>query len=167
MNPRIPQSDIDALSAWIDGELVGPEADRLADRLANEPALSEALKQMQAVDRALEAWQVPAPAPDLARRIKANVPKQSPHRGIYRLARWAGAVAAAAAVFLAVLLWSPLQPDSDSPGSDLAQDDATVQETPQDVEEFVVVNLDLFQDYDVVVNLETLEEIEKLERAGS
>jgi anti-sigma factor RsiW len=164
MNHNIRQSDIEALSAWLDGELPAAEAERMSRRVQDEPALAAACQELRAIDAALDFWPAPPPPADLARRIKDRAAGERRPRGIYRLVRWSAGVAAAAAVFVAALVWSPWRSETPAPGERMTQ--APAAETGQ-VEEFVVKNFDFFQDYDVVVNMETLDEIERLEETGS
>ncbi len=110
MKREIRQSDIEALSAWLDGELSRPQRNRLEKRLAQEPDLARVEQEMRRIDRALDTWQVPSASPKLAERIKANIRRSDRNRLFFRIARWGAAASAAAAVLLAAVFWFPSDP---------------------------------------------------------
>jgi len=154
MEEQVRQIDIEALSAWLDGELTAEQGREIEDRVQSSPALARALAELRALDKALGAYTVPAPADGLAGRVVASVRRSQRRSGIYRIVRWAAPAAAAAAILLATALWWIDRP---GPGPD------TPIAARTETEETAIENFDFFQDYYVVLHLETLEEIEKLE----
>lgn len=181
MNHELTQGEFEDLSAWLDGEL-SAEGARKVERLVREDAAwSRAAAELKATDRALDAWTVPAPTADLSERI---IESCSARRRRTIALRWIAAGAAVAALVVAAVALTyvarrgeptpsddriarqddgaptngALQDAPPSPGANVV--DARLEGvSPKD--RFVVENLDFFRNYDVLVNLETIEAVER------
>ncbi len=179
MNRKLTQDEFDDLSAWLDGELPTDRAGEVERLVREDAAWSRAAAELEATDRALDAWTVPAPPADLAERI---VESCSARRRRTIVFRWIAAGAAAAAIVVAaVALTYVARRGAPAPSEDriARTDDATDganQEAPpapgtkvvdahlegvREGDRFVVENLDFFRNYDVLVNLETIEAVER------
>jgi anti-sigma factor RsiW len=147
---QLRQSDFEELSAYFDGELSVEAARRIEELVRSDPDWGKAHREIQAIDSALDACEVPPARADLAGRILRKSHKAD--RGVLiRLEKWLAPLAAAAAIVLALLLFNRTAPVSTELTTEVLARD----------------NLDFFQEYDVVVNLDTLEAIEELEVQGS
>ena len=102
MNARgaLEQSDLEALSAWIDGELDAADAERVGRLVETDPAWGAVHRQFAALDEALEAMPAPRPRRGLARQIVRAATRRRLARRVIRIA---APLAAAAAVVVAVL----------------------------------------------------------------
>ncbi len=184
MTDRLEQHEFEALSAWWDGELPPEQAADIERRVDTDPRWASALADLQATDRALDAWTVPAPSTDLSARILAAAAREafqaSPQRSrVLRFAYWAVPAAAAAAVILALgVLYNPAPRTPGGEGTDVVQQAPPAPAPPAHertapapealvgldrADSAVVANLDLFRDMDVIENLDTLQAIERLE----
>ena len=94
------QSDIEDLSAWMDGELADADARRVAHLVEMDPAWTRAHRELKALDDALGAMPTPTPQRPLTDRI---VHAATRRRARVRIVRIAAPLAAAAAILLAVL----------------------------------------------------------------
>ena len=152
MQTQLSQSDFDDLSAYLDGELPPDEASRVQQCIQTQAPWRQAYEELQSLAKAMDAYAVPAPAADLAQRIIAAARSQRSMPWFARAAWLAPAAAAAAIVIAAIVLRPTTQPV-------LPQ---TAQATPvTHVDDaFIVQTMDFFKDYDVVVNLDTLEAID-------
>jgi len=170
------QSELEDLSAYLDGELSPDRKAQVEALLLREPAWRAELAQLKAVDAALDA-QVAPPAPaDLPERVIGYVRRAQRHGRLVKRLRVAGAVAAAI-VLIAAALGRYVRPRTAPPptrtadaravqGNSAKQAEAELEETLRDVagtDRFVVENIDFFRDFDVLVNYETLEAIDRLQ----
>ena len=168
-NKPLSQSQLDQISAFLDGELSASQTDQVAARLENDPAWAAAAGQFQKLGTLLEVWEAPPLRRDLTDSILAKARRKS------RLPEWVRAMiplAAAAAIFLTVAAYHFLTTDSAGVNSlvTLGGQGASDSDTQasekllkgiDDQDHFVVKNLDLFQDYDVLADFETLSAIDK------
>ena len=65
----LAQSDFEDLSAHLDGQLDAGRAEAVEELVRTDPAWGDQWNRLQAVDRALDAYDVPAPPSDLNDRI--------------------------------------------------------------------------------------------------
>jgi anti-sigma factor RsiW len=168
--PQLTQHELEALSAWMDRELTGESADRVAHKVRTDPAWQRELRRLESVDRALDYWTAP-PAPDgLAERIvQASRRQRGPASPVLSWVRWVVPPAAAAAVLLVGMLVGPFATSPElSPGPSQgtsARPGSPSQPPPAAVDKLVAENLDFFEQYDVVSNLDLLEAIGRQERS--
>jgi hypothetical protein len=179
MDEEVSKDDLENLSAWVDGELDERQAADVERAVRAGGAMGRARREMQALDRLLDRYDVPEPPADLAERIIDNVRSARRAPRVVRLARWLvpAAAAAAAIVVAAVLLSGPRQePDGPiagpvGPAEQLTTAKVLASATPEEqrllAEDFAAENLDMLRNYDVLVLWDTLEEIEKIEAADS
>ena len=167
MRQKLEQSDLDDLSAHLDGQLDADRAAGVAELIRSDPAWREAWDQLWALDRMLDVYDVP-PAPGglddrILESVRARVRRRKVLRRVWPLA---GAAAAAAAVIV-VLLVNSAQP---GPGTRTpeatAQAPGLVDPSPQEVEQAIIEHLDFVRDLNVLENYETLEAIERVELAS-
>ena len=150
------QSEVEDLSAHVNGELKPDRAAEVERLIAAGPASRKAHQQMLATDALLDAYTVPEAPADLAERIVRAARRRGRPRSVaMRVVRVALPLAAAAAVVLAVVTrLNPPVVERTTPPPETAK---------REVDRLIKDNLDFFEDYDVVANLETLEAIERLE----
>jgi len=101
------QSDIEDLSAWMDGELADADARRVARLVETDPAWTDAHRELKALDDALEAMPTPAPQRPLTEKIVRAATRR---RTRVRFIKFAAPLAAAAAIILAVLAANYFEP---------------------------------------------------------
>lgn len=167
MEARLTQTELEELSAWLDGELPPAEAAIVAQRVRQDPVWTRAQAELAALDAALNVCTVPAAPEGLADRIRENVRR---HRGgrIIRIVKYLAPAAAAAAIVLAVVIWqSGLRTGTTPAGGNgtIGQVDAALKGM-NDEDKLAVEAMDFFKNYDVLDNFETLQAIDKLESQG-
>lgn len=163
MSGQLGQSEFEDLVAYLDGELDARRAAEVRKLVETGPAWREAHRQMRELDAALDLYAAPPAPSDLAERICRNVRRKSRQPLVIRIVRWAAPLAAAAAILLFVVLSRPWDggQGTGQGGPGLVRPADVI--SPEDVERIARDNLDFFQELDVVANLDTLEEIERLE----
>jgi anti-sigma factor RsiW len=167
------QSDLEELSAWMDGELGPADAERVAGRVRTDPAWRATHEQFLALDRALDA--MPAPRP--RRSLTDGIVRAAHRRGLaVRIIRIAAPLAAAAAIVLALLIVRSLETGPRLPRlgafeQEIARHLGSV--APED--RLIVVNLPMFERYPEVdayeqvrdvADAETMAALTNLEAAG-
>jgi negative regulator of sigma E activity len=115
------KSDDELLSAWLDGEMTSDEADRLAERLANEPVLARRLDAMRAGDEAVRRVfatldETPMPEAVLQRLQAAGDAPENvvpfPARGARRFLQLPVALAATVALAVGLVIGRGISPAS-------------------------------------------------------
>ncbi len=191
MDSRLTQSELEDLSAFVDGELPAEQSRRIARRVESDGAWADAHRELLALDGLLDAYTVPAGDEGLAERICRPY-----RRARQRVLRPVGAwwrrlvplsAAAAVVIGLGILGWREYVGRLDAPNEPVEMASAAGQPARQDAEpddgmdevdrglkdysraeQFAIVNLPMVrtvsEDYDVIANFETLEAIEQLER---
>lgn len=144
----LSESDLELLSAWMDGELAADQAARVAGLVATEPPWRQAHREFLAIDAGLGAMPAPELRSELTDRIVNAARGQ---RRFRRIVAVAGSLAVAAAVVLAVWLVRPGQmapppeaPVARSPVED--QIDAALIDVPAE-DRFIVRKLGFFREY--------------------
>ena len=147
--------------------------------MRDNPAWTDALGELKALDSALEAWAAPVSPEGITERIVRGV-RASEHRKprTRRLVRWLGPAvgAAAAAIVLAIVLHTPeirvLSPPPPAPEPELVSE--ILNDIP-DGDQFLVENLEFFQNYElcsvmednaVLLDEATLDALDDLEAGG-
>lgn len=157
---NLTPEDWQDLNAWLDGELDNARNQEIQQKVRNCPTWARAFRELQRVDEIVEEWQAPAPSPSLESRIIYATRRRA---GILKVVRYFVPLAAAAAVVIVALLsyvaytFTPGQ--SREPASLVTQ----APDSPRVDDSFIVENLDFISTYDVVINFETLQAIEKIE----
>jgi anti-sigma factor RsiW len=160
----LTQLEFEDLSAYLDGELDARRAAEVRARVESDPAWRGVHAQLQAVDAAMDAYAAPPAPADLPERVLAYVNREASQPVVIRLVRWAAPLAAAAAVLVAAgLLYRHLTASPGAPGNAVRTAPAPAAENNQAVESLVRDNLDFFKDLDVVANLDTLQEMDRME----
>ena len=151
MNRALEQSDFEDLSAYFDGQLDADRTAAVAELIRSDPVWQAEWDRLQAIDRILDACDVPAAPSDLDDRILGFVRSRARRRKVLQWV-WpaAGAAAVAAAIIIVAIATEPKLPVA---GFD-------------DVDQAIVENLDFVRDLDVLENYETLEAIERIELAN-
>lgn len=139
MSDKLTQSDLDNLSAYLDGELADQDAQRVASLLATDQVWQEAAAGLADLDAALSEYTTPAPAGNLAARIIAASRKEPmPQNVVIRIAKYlVPAAAAAAAIFAFMHIGLP----SDPPKPAVAMH----QQVDPSVDNLVIEHLDFFR----------------------
>ena len=184
MSESLPQSDLDELSAWLDGEAEGQRANEIERLVSAAPAWRRAHRELGALNSALDAWAAPPPAADLAertlRRVRASQTAMGKAR---RMAYWLVPAGVAAAALLLVVMARGPRDDSAGQGRQAAQVApeagaeivATVLGDVPASDRFLVENLDFFTGYDLcglmaaneeLLDVETLAALDRLDPRG-
>ena len=179
----LSEGDLEDLSACLDGELPADRAAEVERLVRDDRWWRQMHREMTAVDAALEAYTVPAAAPELPERIIAAAQRSTRRKHVLRVVAWAAPAAAAAAVLLVALAVMnrpadpvPKQPGivlTDPPppvdGSELERSKA-YQSMPKAervaLEEEIIKQLSFFRNYAVYEQFDTLEAIDRLESKG-
>lgn len=164
------QSDLEALSAWMDGELPADQSQRVAGLVRQDPRWRAAHQDFLAVDAALDRLQTPAPGGELTDRICRAARRRRP---VARAARLLAPLAAAAAVVIAVWLGST-PPGPVSPNALEGIFAEALADVPEE-DHLMVEQMPMFQNYADIVSYEqvrsivdgaTLSELARLEGGG-
>lgn len=173
MSERLKQSEWDELSAFVDGELPEEHAEQVRRRVESDPAWSDALAELRALDARLEDWTAPQAPAELAERIIHAAGGDSRGRvlTLHRILAGATVAAAAAAVIIAVTIARPggkttLDNTSTIVGATAETPTDKIDMTEEKLDEFAVENLGFIRDYDVLADFETLRAIESAERVA-
>ncbi len=150
------QSDLEALVAWMDGELPAAEAERVARLVREDPAWRATHGQFLAVDRAVELAGAVSPGPDLTDRIV----RAARRRGAWSWTLRIAAPAAAAILLVVVLAWPGRPPPSVSPIE--AKIAAVLKDVPAG-DRFIVQKLSLFENYEVIDRFEQIRDVADLD----
>ncbi|MDY7011331.1 MAG: hypothetical protein SVV80_11365 [Planctomycetota bacterium] len=150
------QADIEELLAWMDGELSGLQAQRVADLVETDRSWREAARQFGAVDRLAGLLEPVVPQRDLTDRIvrSAYLSVRRTHRRkrLVRAAKFVGSLAAAACIILALRFGgreTQVPPPAVGMEAMKARIAAILKDVPEE-DRFVVQNLTLFNHYDQV-----------------
>jgi len=161
--PKLRQDELEQISAFLDGELPADQTRDVARRIDSDPAWAAAADELGKLESLLDAWPTPRLAGDLTTSILAATRRKQPRPA---WVQWLAPLATAAAIVAAVLL---LGPTGSRPGPEVAGEptvspiEKVIEAVPRE-DRFVVENLDVFEDYDVLVRYETLEALAALER---
>ena len=166
------QSDLEQLSAWMDGELDASAAERVARLVREDPAWRASHEEFRAVDSALDVCSPVGPRRDLTEQIVQAARRQRLWR---RVAAIAAPLAAAAAMVIAVYV---ARPREQAPPTALMQAvEEEISEALRDVpqeDQLIVRKLTFFENYPEVkryqqvrdvVDAETLSALAALESA--
>ena len=158
--------DFADLSAHADGELDSERAAAVEELIRTDAVWANQWDRLQAIDRALDAVDAPAPPAGLTDRVLAGVNYRLRGRKlVFRLlVPLSGAAAAAAIILIALIAGSGDRTTPTPNGPEIVE--KTPINQPDDVEQAIVENLDFVRDLDVLENYETLEAIERLEQAS-
>ncbi len=178
MSGKLEQHEYDALWDYVQGRCEPALAGRIEQLVRSDPRWSRRYARIKALDEALDAYEAPpAPGDLLARIIRAAHGERRKMRSGARwrtFARVAASVATAAAIILAVMVVEINPPSTTKPTA--RTDQSNIAPTPgservdrllsgvPSQDRFLVENLDFFRNYDVLVNFETIREIERLEK---
>jgi len=151
------QAGIEELLAWMDGELSGPEAQRVANLVETDRAWREAAHQFGAVDRLAGLIEPVRPQRDLTDQIvrSAYLSGRQAYRRkrLTRMVQFVGPLAAAACIILALWLGGPAtRPETKGPTPAVGMEAriaAILKDVPAE-DRFIVQNLSLFRHYDEV-----------------
>ena len=159
-------ADFVDLSAHADGQLDAERAAAVEELIRTDAVWGNQWNRLEAVDRALDAYDVPAPPAGLTGRVLAGVYYRVRGRKlVFRLlVPLAGAAAAAAIILVALIVGSGEATSPASNGPQLVEKNPVSQ--PDDVEQAIIEHLDMVRDLNVLENYETLEAIERLELAS-
>ncbi|MCK4624258.1 MAG: hypothetical protein KAV00_03035 [Phycisphaerae bacterium] len=152
--------DIEDLVAWMDGELSGPEAQRVAELVETDPAWREAFGQFSAVDRLAGLIEPVSPRRDLTDRIVRAATRRKSR--LIRVARIAAPLAAAACIIVALQLGGPDQKpvtEAQSPVGGVASIVAAILKDVPAEDQFIVQNLTLFRNYDEVTQYQQVRDL--------
>jgi len=182
----LTESEIEELSAYLDGELPAERAAAVDRGFKDDPAWREARLEFEEVDRLLDCYTVPPASAELTGRIKSAVQKHARRRQALRSASWLAPAAAAAAAAIIVVglavfssgwLARPQTPIAAGNGQaptvtvepelvrSTAFEAVPVDQRPA-LQEEIIRHLNFFRDYEVVADFETLQAIERIDSQG-
>ena len=164
MTRQLTQSELEQLTAYLDGELEPAQAAEVEALIASDAAWAQEAEGLASLDSVLDEYVAPAPQADLADRIiAASRRERARTQWTIRLAKYlAPAMAAAAALVLYVTVYHPA---TSNPPPDVAA-------VNQNVDGLVAEHLDFFKECksldaisstETVVDDATLKAIDKLE----
>ena len=151
------QSDLEQLSAWMDGELDPPAGESVARLVREDPIWRATWEEFQALDSALEACPPVRPRRDLTDLIVRAARRQRLWR---RAVRIAAPLAAAAAVILAVYLAWPQEQTPPTALMETVKNE--IAEALQDVrqeDQLIVRKLSFFENYPEVKRYQRVREV--------
>ncbi len=171
---KLEQSEIEQIHAFLDGELPAEQAEPVAARIERDPTFSAEANAYRQLDAFLDTWQAPPLRRDLTQAILARTARK---REVPAWVRVLAPVAAAAMIFVVVWGFHAVGgSETGTPGrtpivTNNGSNADTGGKTPLQKElaglsaedQFVVENLDLFVNYEILSSFETLEAIERLE----
>ncbi len=177
----LTESEIEDLSAYMDGECPAERAAAIERGFQTDPAWRETRRDFEEVESLLDCYTAPPASTELTGRIMLAVQKQTRRRRALRVASWLAPAAAAAAILLVGLAvfsggWldgpeRPIAGGGQETGTvivepELAQS-AAFQAVPAEqrpaLQEEIIRNLTFFNDYEVVADFETLQAIEQID----
>lgn len=164
MPQKLEQSDFEDLSAHLDGRLDSARSADVEDLIQSDSAWGAAWRELQALDRVLDVYDIPSPPSGLADRVLESVRTRARRRRALRWVWPAAGAAAAAAVIVVAMLLSSARPDPNAPP--VVKKTPDVELSPQGVDQAIIESLDFVRDMDVLENFETLEAIERIEVAS-
>ena len=178
------QSDLEQISAWMDGELAAEQADRVAQLVEQDDDWRAAYEQFRAVEQATDMLpETIVPPEDLPERIIQSVYRR---RRIIKALQIGVSVAAAACVLIALWIGGVFSRQGvKQPTAVIPQDTSyviakiekkidTIFEDVSPEDRFIVQNLTLFKEYPrieeyrkvaEIVDADTLSALEALEGA--
>lgn len=157
------KSDIENLLAWMDGELSGHDAQRVAELVKTDPAWREAFEQFSAVDRLTGLIEPARPRRDLTDQIVRSATATRRKSRLIRIARIAAPLAAAACIVMAIWVGRPTdqkpitkqQPTIEGIAETVA---SILKDVPKE-DHFIVRNLSLFRNYDEVTQYQQVRDL--------
>jgi len=153
VNRELTPTQREQLSAYMDGHLPSDEAAAVAERIAGDPRWRAAAAEYEQLDAAMGCWTPPRMQRDLTAAILAEARRKRPRP---TWVQWLAPLSAAAAIVVAVMLSiDPPAPKGTAPSPLANRVERAVQAVPRE-DRFVVRQLDVFADYDVLANFETL-----------
>lgn len=179
---KLKQYEVDELSAYVEGRCGQRQARRIKQLIRTDPRWAKGYRWLRELDKALDAYTVPAVPEGLSERIIDAA--RAEERKIHTQARWrsvarlAASIATAAAVIFAIMVMELNPPPLPTPSGEVSKSTSAPPQAGQDKvneilrevpsnDRFLVENLDFFRHYDVLVNFETIREIERLEEKES
>ena len=175
---ELTASELENLSAYMDGELPAGSAAEVARGIEADAAWRQMRRDFQDVESLLDDYTAPPASAELTGRIMSAVRRHARRRQVLRVVSWLAPAAAAAAILLIGLAvfggghWFgqpqtyPIVTNTKNIEPELAGSTA-FKAVPADqrpaLQEEIIRHLNFFRDYEVVADLETLEAIEQLD----
>ena len=144
------QLDIEDLVAWMDGELSGDDARRVARLVETDPAWRADFEQFRAVDRLTGLLEPATPVRDLTDRIVRSAYRR---RRLARVVKIVAPLAAAACIILALRFGGPApkpKTEGQRPAVGMSAKIAVILKDVPVEDRFIVRNLPLFRNYQKV-----------------
>jgi anti-sigma factor RsiW len=171
----LTDSEIEQLSAYVDGELPASAAAAVSGGIEADSAWRAAALDFSEIDSLLDSYTVPPAPQGLAERIIEAIHRRQRRRQVFRVGSWLAPAAAAALVLIGMAIFDGGQPPrppgrmsqaSLAPELNSSQAFQAVPETERPaLQEEIIRNLNFFRDYEVVADMETLEAIGQLDEA--
>ena len=153
------QLDIEDLVAWMDGELSGDDARRVARLVETDPAWRADFEQFREVDRLTGLIEPARPEQDLTDRIVRSARRR---RRLVRVAKIVAPLAAAACIILALRLGGPATKpvtEGQPPAVGVSAKIAAILKDVPPADRFIVRNLPLFRHYDEVAQYQQVRDL--------
>ena len=176
---ELTESELEDLSAYMDGQLQGDSAVEVAHSIEADAAWRQTRRDFQDVEGLLDYYTTPPVSAELTGRIMSAVRKHARRRQVLHVVRWLAPATAAAAIVLVGLAvfgggdwYSRHRAPGVAGGNNVLIEPELDKSTafkavPADqrpaLQEEIIRNLDFFRDYEVVADLETLKDIEQLD----
>lgn len=180
---ELTESELENLSAYMDGELRSELTAEVAHNIQADAAWRQTRRDFQDVEGLLDHYTVPPASAELTGRIMSAVRRQQRSRQTLHVVRWLAPAAAAAAIIVVGLAvfgggdWLSRPQTSGLVGSNIVKigpelaGSTAFKAVPVDqrpaLQEEIIRHLNFFRDYEVVadVDMETLKAIEQLDSA--
>jgi hypothetical protein len=178
---ELTESELENLSAYMDGELRGDSTAEVAQNIQADAAWRQTRRDFQDVESLLDYYTAPPVSAELTGRIMSAVRRQQRSRQTLHLVRWLAPAAAAAAIIIVGLAvfgggdWLSRPHTSGLVGGNIVNigpelaGSTAFKAVPVDqrpaLQEEIIRHLNFFRDYEVVadVDMETLKAIEQLD----
>jgi anti-sigma factor RsiW len=178
---ELTESELESLSAYMDGELQGDSTAEVARSIQADAAWRQTRRDFQDVERLLDYYTAPPVSAELTGRIMSAVRSQQRRRQVLRVVNWLAPAAAAAAIIVVGLAvfgggnWLSRQQTPGLVGGNLVNIEPELAKSmafkavPVDqrpaLQEEIIRHLNFFRDYEVVadMDMETLKAIEQLD----
>lgn len=177
-NRKLQQSELEMLSAFMDGQVGDAQARELQRRIADDGAWAQAAQELRELNALLDTWQAPAVRPGLAGQIAHNARRQPRRRLAIPL--WISGLSAAAALVIAFTVLVSSKPADHASQPPVVQAGPT--ETPKvhdalagidTPDQFIVENLGFFREMEYAqamaeaeIDPQTLDALDTLDRQG-
>ena len=174
---ELTDSELESLSAYMDGELPAQAAAEVARGIELDAAWRQTRRDLQEIESLLDQYTAPPASAELTGRIMSAVRTKARRRQVLHAVRWLAPAAAAAIVLVGLAVFgggdwfgrrqaptvarTPVNIERELAGSTAFK--AVPADQRPALQEEIIRHLSFFQDYDVVADMDTLDAIGQLD----